>query len=216
MFVVLNSSARKWTFRYTMPTSGRRSEIVIGDYPGIDFPAAEKRALELKSLVKKGVDPSERQRDEKQAKAREQRKRSSTVPPKFRFWDLFGEWLDYMSPKVSESTVDFYRTVGNAHILPGLGGLDVRSIGFIDCEELILSKKELGVSVPSRIHRTLRAFLGYCLERGFVASNPLAGRKELAKSVAVDPRSRFLSPREIHKFMNELGEQQIPRKFKRC
>ena len=209
-FVVTNSDRRKWTFRYTMPTSGRRSEVAIGEYPDWDLTKAQKKALELKGLVQKGVDPAEHKRDVRQAKARAQRNKASTVPSKFRFWDLFGEWLEYQEARVAASTVNFYRATGTAHILPEFGGEDIRNLGFIDCEELILAKQDAGKSVPSRIFRTLRAFFGYCLERELVVANPLSGRKELAKSVSIEPRNRVLSPREIHKFLNELEDQHIP------
>ena len=208
-FVVTNTDRRKWHFRYRMPTSGRRSEVAIGDYPDMDHPTAERQARSLKALVQKGVDPAERSRQAKLASDRQMRNRSSLVPAKFSFANLIGEWLDHTAKRVSPSTLSFYRVGVNAHILPVFGAEDIRAIGFLECEKLILDKRGAGVSVPSRTLRTLRAFFAYCLEREVIAANPLAGRKELGRQVAIDPRKRFLSPRELHQFMNEIDDQPI-------
>ena len=213
-FVVTNTDRRKWTFRYQMPTSGRRSEIAIGDYPELQLTDAEREARRLKSMVAKGVDPADRRRENQRAAATELRNQASLVPPRFRFSNLFGEWLDHTEKKVSPGTIGFYRKVTNTHILPAFGGDDIRNVGFIECEQLILEKQSAGSSTPSRIMRTLRAFFGYCLEREIIAANPLAGRKDLAKVVSMDPRTRFLSAREIHKFLSEIDDQSVSDELK--
>ena len=112
-----------------MPTSGRRSEVAIGDYPDMDHPAAERQARSLKALVQKGVDPAERTRQARLASDRQMRNRSSLVPARFSFANLIGEWLDHTAKRVSPSTLSFYRVGVNAHILPVFGAEDIRAIG---------------------------------------------------------------------------------------
>lgn len=49
----------------------------------------------------------------------------------------------------------------------------------------------------------------WLVQAGTIYGNPLFNLRDILKEVEVNPRTRYLSPAEIHKFFNELPHQRI-------
>jgi integrase len=75
---VSSSNAKSWIFRFSF--DGKRREMGIGSYPEITLEKARESAIELRRLVKSGVDPIEQRKADQAAKRAE---RSNTVSFEF-------------------------------------------------------------------------------------------------------------------------------------
>lgn len=64
-FRVAPSGARGWMFRFTM--AGRTRDMGLGSYPEISLATARELADKFRPLVKAGIDPIERRRDDRAA-----------------------------------------------------------------------------------------------------------------------------------------------------
>jgi integrase len=62
-FRIASSGARGWIFRFTV--AGRTRDMGLGPYPSISLAAARKAASKYLELVKQGVDPIDRRREER-------------------------------------------------------------------------------------------------------------------------------------------------------
>lgn len=67
LIVGTTSRGRSWTCRLRMPT-GRRRDIGLGSYPEVSLAEARERAVELRRMVRDGLDPIEERRKLRQAK----------------------------------------------------------------------------------------------------------------------------------------------------
>lgn len=66
---VTSSNAKSWIFRFSF--DGKRREMGIGPYPEITLEKARESAIELRRLVKAGVDPIEQRKADQAAKRAE-------------------------------------------------------------------------------------------------------------------------------------------------
>jgi integrase len=72
---VTKGMSKAWVFAYTSPAKpGARREMGLGSYPDVGLEAAREAAAECRRLVKAGVDPIEKRRADKLAKAMERAK----------------------------------------------------------------------------------------------------------------------------------------------
>jgi integrase len=66
---VTSSNAKSWIFRFSF--DGKRREMGIGPYPEITLEKARESAIELRRLVKAGIDPIEQRKADQAAKRAE-------------------------------------------------------------------------------------------------------------------------------------------------
>jgi len=66
---VTSSNAKSWIFRFSF--DGKRREMGIGPYPEITLEKARDDAMELRRLVKAGIDPIEQRKTDQAAKRAE-------------------------------------------------------------------------------------------------------------------------------------------------
>lgn len=60
------SGAKRWLFRYNVPTTGKRTKFTIRDYPALSIADARNKHEEYKSLLAQGMDPQLHIQQEKQ------------------------------------------------------------------------------------------------------------------------------------------------------
>lgn len=68
LYLLVRDTGAKW-WRYDYRVDGKRKTLSMGTYPDISLADARARHQEARSLVAKGVDPSDARKAEKQARA---------------------------------------------------------------------------------------------------------------------------------------------------
>jgi len=117
LFLLVQPGGGKWwRFKYTF--GGKTKTISFGTYPEITLKEAREQREQAKKLVAHNIDPSEDRKERKRAAL-------ATVTT---FQDVFTEWLDIESSKLSVRTVDKIRSSMKIHALPKIGSLPIADI----------------------------------------------------------------------------------------
>lgn len=205
-----SSGQRSWRFRYTR-SDGSRNEIVCGGhYDSLEDARAE--VDQLRELIKRGIDPVQKRRQDHTEKLESQMQRGSVHDPKVRFSSLVAAWLTHIEARLAPGSVNEYRSALNKYLLPEFAGRNVSTISLVEVEALINSIPT--PSVKRKALATIRAFFSYLVDSDVLTHNMLLGKKTLAKTTEVKPRDRVLSGAEIHRFLNELGDQSVSEELK--
>ncbi len=109
------SGARIWRLRYMRP-SGARNRISLGAYPEVSLAEARKHRDRVRAMLRKGLDPANAQRDQKEA----ERKQAAAT-----FAVVAEQWLDMKEAEVkgntlSEATLRKARLVVRSYLIPEL------------------------------------------------------------------------------------------------
>ncbi len=205
-----------WLFRYQIPhvQPVKRSQLKIGDWPEMSPSAAVAEAKKLKDAVHAGTDP----------RALVLRKRAEEIDteavinlgvvlPKFRFENVLDQMSQYWSSTgKSIDTFEKYQRSLEIHVLPKFSGRDIRSITGNEWDELITRianiKKKPGAAC--NIHKAGRRLFNFAVEQEIIQYNPILQRKRSLTATRLAPSEQFLDAAQVHKFLNELYEQDVP------
>jgi integrase len=117
------------------------------------------------------------------------------------FGEVAKEWIEIKSREIKSSTLRDYRSSMNYHILPRLGNLPIKDIGYLEIKRLIATltcsgKRLQNVMVP------MREVFKFAQLAGFIDKNPMS----LVKNPKVEkPDIHPLSMEEIRLFMKKVS-----------
>lgn len=205
-----------WLFRYQIPHVQpiKRSQLKIGDWPEMSPSAAVAEAKKLKDAVHAGTDP----------RAIVLRKRAQEIDteavvnlgvvlPKFRFENVLEQMSQYW-PSTGKSLDTFgkYQRSLEIHALPKFRGRDIRSISGNEWDELItkIANIDKKPGAANNIHKAGRRLFNFAVEQEIIQYNPILQRKRSLSATRLSPSEQFLDAAQVHKFLNELYEQDIP------
>lgn len=202
-----------WYFRFQVPSTDKRSQIKIGQWPGMTSKQAEIEANRLWELARNGIDPRSTKLRDRAEKIDQAARESGLVPTKLRFeyvleameksWDLTGK---------TTGTMRKYRQALEKHAYPVFYGRNIKSITGNEWDELITSianvKKMPGAA--NNTHKAGRRLFNYAVDQQLINYNPLLQRKLSLAATQLEADERFLEARDVHKFMNEIDKQPIP------
>lgn len=209
--VVKGTGRKEWRLRYAKPFSGRRSSFTFGEYPEVGFDDAKREVKRLKADLEKGLEPQTNYELNRIKKTQETVRVAKLVGGRYSLMNLATEFLDYcdVQGNPSKATRKKYRTGLVHHLLPSMAAWDLRYFSLPDYKELIFALAKTSPAAANNAHASLRRLFSWAMEKEFLQYNPIAGQKDILKRVAVEPRERFLSPHELHKFLNELHLQPV-------
>lgn len=209
--VVKNNNRKEFHLRYTRSSDKTRNSIGLGLYPSEipDLQTAYNLAKEKKELINKGVDPVLNKKIDQSRKRREQYIASAAIDESYSFTTIANDFLKYKTKTRSKETLKKYRQGVNNYLVGEIGGVDVRYIDYMEYESFILSIAEHSKSAAMNTHSTARAVLSYAVDKQIITANPLTGKKDLVKRIKVEPNAEYYTPKDIHKFLNEIDNQVI-------
>jgi len=119
------------------------------------------------------------------------------------FGEVATEWIKIKAREVKSSTLQDYRGAMNYHILPKIGNLLIKDIGFLEIKRLITSmecsgKRLKNVLVP------VREVFKFALLAGFIDKNPMS---LVASPKVVKPDIHPLSMEEVNIFLDNVHAQ---------
>ena len=187
--------------------------VKLGNYPALTMIAAHAKALDIRSMVKNGEDPT--------LKAR-RKKAGTNVPTLVReAADRFIK--EHLKVRIGTGWAAEAERILNVDILPKLGAYRLDDIRRADLTSLAAEKaaglRKVGKkgTAANRLTAVLGKFLGFCADQGWIEVNPAA---RLPKPVDETRRDRTLTGDEIAALWTALdaackGAGLVPPSFAR-
>jgi len=203
--------SRNWLLRFTSPITGKRREMGLGSAgaQGLSLAEARERALELRKLVRSGLDPIEVQKSERMA-ARAEARRS----PEATFGVFADRWLDdneekFQNPKHRAQ----WRMTLNRYAAPlrDKTPAEITTQDVLDTLKPIWREKpETAKRTQGRIERVLDAAKAAGLREG---ENPARWRGHLKLLLSARPKASrghhaALPYRQMPEFIEQLQERE--------
>ena len=176
------------TFFVRKRINGRDERIVIGRFPDISIEQARQKAMEIKSQVALGKDPSE---DKKRLRA------------EITFGEMFQEYMERYSKKQKRSWKFDEREVNKfcSHWL-------TRKASHISRQEVQILHERVhdnnGLYQANRILERISAIYNRAIRWGWEGTNPARGVKKFKEK----SRDRFLKRDEMPRFFAALAEDE--------
>ena len=189
-----------WRYRYRV--GGRLEKVAIGKYPATSLKDARQRRDELAGVVAKGASPARLKQLRKVALAEE-----TTVRE-------FGEryFTDVVSRDRKNTTT--MRRYLDKVIYPKLGDRRLREVTAADIQKIVFEKRDHGFPAAAADIRNLcKRIWDYAIIRQVAGVNP-ASALPVRFITKARPRTRTLSPDEIHTYLTTLYGSGIRRQFK--
>lgn len=181
------SAKGKITFQIRFRFDGKGARIDLGSYPLISLKEAREKALEVRSLIEKGIDP----RVEKKLEKINQDRESLT------FKGIFDEWHEKYLFKNKKSANDIYRSF-ELYVFKEFGGLPANRISVRNWLNLLEPLAEQKPSITERILSNTKQMYNWAIKRELCVLNPLANidsKEDL--HIEYIPKDRTLNDQEI-------------------
>lgn len=197
---VTKAGTKSYVFQYRMPGKGRQGSarrIALGRHGDLTPDQARRIAAEHLVSVRSGVDPKE-ERDAGGGR---------TVADLARRY--LTEYLPNKKKPPRQSTVDFYKTAFNSHILPRLGGKFVADVTEADAEKLHAAMRE----TPYMANRTLTV-LGQSFDQAErwgwrpKHSNPASAIERYPEERRGARKEVMLTPAQMKALLAALDDEQ--------
>lgn len=161
------NGSKLWLFNYTRPTTKKRANLGLGNYPDLSLADAREKIQELRTALAKGQDPQE-YRQEQQLKASEAYANTFQV--------VANRWLKLKQPNVSET---YYKKIDdrlNKYVFPKLGNIPIHKINAVDTIRVITPVADAGkLETVKKLCRWINEIMVYAVNTGVNETNPLAG-----------------------------------------
>ncbi|AKH70525.1 MULTISPECIES: tyrosine-type recombinase/integrase [Spongiibacter] len=186
---------RYWHFRYRI--DGKQPRISLGVYPTISLQLAREKAAEMRALVARGIDPSQKRKVDKQA----------STESKTNLFRVAAE--DWYQSKVkagrSASTLDKMRTYLDKDILPVLGDKHLPSVSRADCASVQTRIEKRGaLNVSKKVRGWLREIFSRAIAKGLCDNNPASELRYIAKEAPRAEHYPHLLEPELPDFLRKL------------
>lgn len=202
----------KKIWRYEYRIDGRKEKYVIGDNDLVSAPDARGKLADLKKLVKAGISPLQKDRQDEQNKMIEQK---SAIDPNINPTFLHvlnryrAEWLPDNWKHPDKRWAFLKRT-----LIPDLGERPIADITKAEIRALLMFKREAsGESTAVSMLRALRHIYIWAIEHDLCKDNPAAAIQ--AKGVGKDKkRERYLTTPEIRRYLTLIYQGSSFRAYK--
>lgn len=166
---VKDSGAKSWILRYQI--KGKRREMGLGSLDAVDPPTARLKAVELKQLLTKGIDPLEQRR-----KDAEQTRRDVVT-----FADVAADYIaSHRTGWKNAKHAAQWQTTLEQYALPVIGNKSTADVTTEDVLTILKPIWNTKTETASRVRNRVELVLSYAKAKGFRAGeNPAAWRGHL-------------------------------------
>jgi integrase len=184
-----------WHFRYRI--DDKQPRISLGVYPTISLQLAREKAAEMRALVARGVDPSQKRKQDKQ---------TSTELKANLFSAAAEEWYQSkIKAGRSASTLDKMRTYLDKDILPVLGDKHLPNVSRADCAAVQARIEKRGaLNVSKKVRGWLREIFSRAIAKGLCENNPASELRYIAKEAPRAEHYPHLLEPELPDFLRKL------------
>jgi len=207
LVLLINPNGTKyWRLNYAF--QGARKQLSLGVYPTIGLKKARVQALEYKSLLLEGVDPSQKRKDKKDLikKTNEIDQRvADGIPLENSFTDVAERWLIDFEPTVVPATFKKVSRRIEMHILPFLGNKPISEIKAPDLLEVVLPiAKRQTVETAHRVLNHCHRIFKFAVAHGLMEYDPSPAIIDALPSIKVTHRAAITDPREVGQLMRDI------------
>lgn len=185
LYLLVNPNSTKyWRLKFRL--HGKEKTLSLGVYPGVTMAEAREEALKAKKLLREGVDPVIRRKQEKQTKI------ANT------FKNIAEEWLSKQTGMWTHDHATNVRRTLERDVYPHIGGIPVQDIQTLDCLAVVRAVEARGaLDVASRIKQRISSVFRYAIQTARCQYNP------------ADQLQGVIQTRKI-KHMAALGADALP------
>ncbi len=174
LYLLVNPNGSKW-WRLDYRINGKRKTLSMGVFPDVGLADARAKMLEAKSLIAKGIDPSE-QRQEKQA----HQKGSNS------FEIVSKEWIDTKTTEWTDKHTKAVITSLENNIYPHIGHIPINEITPMKMLEVLKHIESRGsLEMLKKTRQRCNAVFVHAKFKGLIDSNPAEGISQVLKKHTV-------------------------------
>ena len=182
-----------WRFRYRF--GGKEKLLALGHYPDVSLHDAREARDQAKKLLRGGVDPSEKKREEKQ------RVRLEAASS---FEAVTREWFGLQSERWTDNHGHRIMTSLEKDVFPHIGARPIDTITTPEIIDVLRRvEKRNALDVAKRIKQRCASVFAYARQTGRVNSNPATDLKGVIKTRKQVHRTA-LAATDLPKFMKDL------------
>jgi len=160
LYLLVNpNSSKYWRLKYRL--HGKEKTLALGVYPGVSMAEARQEANKAKKLVREGVDPVIRRKQEKHAK----------IANSFR--NIAQEWFEKQSGLWTPGHADQVMRTLERDVFPMIGDMPIQDIQTLDCLSVIRVVEGRGaLDVASRVKQRISSVFRYAIQTARCQFNP--------------------------------------------
>lgn len=187
------SGSKVWLFNYARPTTKKRTNVKLGEYPDLSLSGARKKRNRYRALLAEGVDP---QVHEANKALLESDAIANTLKA------VADKWFSIKSHDISEAyALDVYNSLAN-HVFPKLGSVPISELKPKAVIEVLEPLQEKGkLEMVKRVCQRLNMIMDFAVIRGITDLNPLS---PIGKA--------FKSPKKVH--LPTIKPEELPELLK--
>ena len=189
----------KITFQIRFRFNSKAARIDLGSYPLISLKEAREKALEVRSLIEKGVDP----RVERKLEQENQSNNSLNLK------NVFDEWNEKHLFKTKKSAKEIYRSF-EIYVFKDFGDLPANRITVRNWLNLLEPLAEEKPTIAERILANAKQMYNWAIKREICTINPLANinpKEDL--HIEYIPKDRTLTDVEINQVWQALMRSRM-------
>ena len=161
---VTPKGAKRWRFRYRRPGTGKENRLSLGLYPKVSLKDARAKRKQARTLLNRGIDPSN---------ARQMEKQAARLAAEGTFQAVAEAWRDHHLSTKSESHQKRTWSIVQRTLLPYIGK---RPIGEIKTPELLqalrITEDRGRIETAHRALQTAGQIFRYAIARGQAETDP--------------------------------------------
>jgi len=193
----VSSGGKKTFFVRYLNDQGRYRKLMLGPFSELSLADARTAATEAISGIRKGNDPQEEVKRDRDAAT---------------FGDVAELFIEYSKENNRPRTAAEDERYIRKELLPNIGSwklTEIRRRDIIILLEKVKNRKngkKVGAPIAAnRLHQVISRIYEFAVNRDFAETNPVYRLKKLTKE---KPRNRILSDHEIKKFLTEIKSRE--------
>lgn len=207
LWLAVKGAGRRWTFRFTSPTTGKAREMGLGSYPDTTLVMARSAAQESRRLIAAGIDPIEQKR------AQEAERLRGSGPS---FGEAAERYVKEQAPAWRDKRrADNWTRSLELHAYPHVGEKAVATIDTDDVLRVLRPIWTVRTETAQKLRGRIERILDYAKIHGWrTGDNPALWRGHLANvlpkpsSIAKVQHHAAVERKDIGKVMARLVESE--------
>ena len=194
------TGAKTWTFNYYHPTTKKRTNLTVGNYPEISIAQARQQREEWRSILAQGIDPQTH---------RARIARELELAEANTFLAVAEKWRAKKQGEITKKTLDKYWGSLRLHIFPFIGsypiGEIVPTVALIPLQRV---EQRNNIDMANRLASYINEILNFAVNGGLIPFNPCLRMNKTLKQHKKENNPRIKSE-ELPEFMQALAQAKI-------
>ena len=189
-----------WEFRYTKPSTKKKTFMGLGSYPDISLAEARNKASTFRTQLINGVDPQLFMAEQKRLLAEAQANTFQVVAE---------QWKSTKVGRLKPKTIsDNWRKLEN-YIFPTLGKLPVKDLTApIAIQTLRPIEAQGKLEMVKRCGQLMNEIMNFSVNSGLISANPLSGIKQVFRKPKVT-HLKAMKPSDIKELLQAISTANI-------